>query len=109
VSRNNHLRGEVFCKEQPLIYLVTAQVVALGKQVMEKHQAYQTGFVMNSESINNRIKVSAIAIQDHIGSCLERLEGYLTIPFKRVLKNLCVFRPQSVNSEQLKANNYPKR
>jgi hypothetical protein len=32
------------------------------------------------------------------GSCFERVGGCLTIPFKRVLENLRVFRPQSVNS-----------
>lgn len=29
-------------------------------------------------------------------SCFERLGGYLTIPFKQVLKNLPIFRWQSV-------------
>ena len=42
-------------------------------------------------------QVGAIAVLPK-DSCFEPLEGYLTIPFKQVLKNLRLFRAQNVNS-----------
>ena len=73
---------------------------------MGKHGAYLTGVVMDSE--NKKKKILRNCNTCVIGNCFERLGGYLTIPFKQVLKNLRVFslgetpranRPQSVKTK----------
>jgi hypothetical protein len=56
---------------------------------------FNIGIVMDSES--QIISESKRNCSIFKGSCFERLGGYLTIPFKQVLKNLPLFRGQSVN------------